>query len=141
MLNNRHKFLIIIELSLLILGVSLPLATIDEFWFFSSEFSLLSLTFTLFNSHEYILSLIVIFFGFIVPMLKIFRSVFASHLINALPLEKFSMLDIFLLSFLIYGGKLSYFYDVDLKIGFYFLLSSICLSYFSVFKLLNSSKK
>ena len=50
---------------LLILGVSLPLAKINEFWFFSSEFSILSISRDLIINKEYLLGLVVIFFGFL----------------------------------------------------------------------------
>tara|TARA_A100001011_G_C14250049_1_gene817410 strand:- start:1175 stop:1618 length:444 start_codon:yes stop_codon:yes gene_type:complete len=123
------KSFLVIECLLLVLAITLPLATIDEFWFFSSEFSVLSLAVTLFRGQEYTLSFIIVLFGFIVPALKIFQRLFSNRWFAKLELNKFSMLDIFLLSFLIFGGKLSYFYEVNLQIGFYFLVSSICLSY------------
>ena len=120
------------EFVFLLLGVSLPLATIDEFWFFSSEFSILSLVYTLFNSEEYALSVIIITFGLIFPILKFFQDSFKSTFFQTFPLYKFALLDIFLLSFLVFGGKLSYFYEVNLQLGFYFLLSSILLSFLHV---------
>ena len=123
------KLLTFCEFMFLLLGVSLPLATIDEFWFFSSEFSVLSLAYTLFNSKEYAIAVVIIAFGLIFPILKIFLHSFASRLFKTLPLHKFALLDIFLLSFLIFGGKMSYFYDVNLQLGFYFMLSSILLSF------------
>ena len=126
------KLLIFFEFMFLLLGVSLPLATIDEFWFFSSEFSVVSLAYTLFNSKEYALAVIIIAFGLIFPILKIFQHSFASRLFKTLPLHKFALLDIFLLSFLIFGGKMSYFYDVNLQLGFYFMLSSILLSFLHI---------
>jgi len=131
------KPVIFLELILLLLGVSLPLATIDEFWFFSSEFSVISLTYTLAINQEYTLATVILIFGFIFPLIKILQKVFASTFFSSLPLYKFSMIDIFLLSFLVFGGKLSYFYDVHLKLGFYCMLLSVVLSYI----LIISSKK
>ena len=131
------KSLTFLELIFLMLGVCLPLATIDEFWFFSSEFSVVSLAYTLFNAKEYTLSFIIINFGLIFPILKILQRLFASGAYLNLPLHKFALLDIFLLSFLVFGGKLSYFYQVNLKVGFYFMLSSVLLSYVNVVILWN----
>ena len=131
----KHSFLKLLtffEFMFLLLGVSLPLATIDEFWFFSSEFSVVSLAYTLFNSKEYTLSIIIIAFGLIFPILKIFHHSFASQVFQTLPLYKFALIDIFLLSFLIFGGKMSYFYTVNLQSGFYFMLSSILLSFLHI---------
>ena len=117
-----------LEVLFLLLGVSLPLAKIDEFWFFSSEFSVISLTKTLLQNREYILGTMIIAFGFICPLLKITQRVIPTTIVNRLPLHKFAMVDMFLLSFLIFGGKMSYFYEVNLQIGFYFLSLSLIIS-------------
>ena len=130
--TRLFKFLSFLELTLLLLGVSLPIAAIDEFWFFSSEFSVISLIQILFIHQEYILATIILIFGLMFPILKILQKHLRSKAVTKLPLYKFSMLDIFLLSFLIYGGKLSYFYDVELQIGFYIIVSSIVLSYLTL---------
>ena len=42
------------------------------------------------------------------------------------------MVDIFLLSFLVFMGKLSTFFEIELLIGFYFLLLSICVGYIQI---------
>lgn len=133
MQNSLVKLLSPLEFLFLILGVTLPLATIDEFWFFSSEFSIVSLAVVLLKNNEYVLGSIIVIFGIIIPSMKIFQRYKKVNFLKKWPLHKFSMLDIFLLSFLIFGGKLSYFYEVNLKLGFYFLLSSIFLSYLSLF--------
>ena len=137
---NILKLFTFFEFMFLLLGVSLPLATIDEFWFFSSEFSVLSLVYTLFNSKEYALAIIIVAFGLIFPIFKIFQYRFESQLFQTLPLHKFALLDIFLLSFLVFGGKISYFYEVDLQLGFYFMLSSILLSFLHVLLVHNQFK-
>ena len=126
------NLLTFLEFIFLLLGVSLPLATIDEFWFFSSEFSVLSLAYTLLNSKEYALATIIIAFGLIFPILKILQHSFEFQFFKTLPLHKFALLDIFLLSFLVFGGKMSYFYVVDLQLGFYFMLCSILLSFLHI---------
>ena len=134
------KLLTLFEFIFLLLGVTLPLATIDEFWFFSSEFSVVSLAHTLFNSKEYPLAIVIITFGLIFPILKIFQHSFAAQFFKTLPLHKFALIDIFLLSFLIFGGKMSYFYEVNLQLGFYFMLSSILLSFLHVLVVHNQLK-
>ena len=128
-MNTLAIVLTLLELVFLILGVSLPLAIIDEFWFFSSEFSIISLTSNLLLNGEYPLAFVIIVFGFIFPILKLLNRIMEIKILENFPLHKFAMVDIFLLSFLIFGGKLSYFYEVTLQIGFYFLLLSIILSY------------
>ena len=131
--THLFDFFVLVELLLLTLGASLPIASIDEFWFFTSEFSIFSLALTLLESKEYILSLIIITFGFILPVIKVIQKMYNVQIFEKLPLYKFSMIDMFLLSFLIFGGKLSYFYEVNLQLGFYFLAGSIFLNYSLIF--------
>lgn len=135
------KVILIFEFVLLVLGVCLPLATIDEFWFFSSQFSIISLVTTLFNAKEYLLSIVIITFGLIFPFLKIVQRFFTSWFLLNWPIHKLSMVDIFLLSFFIFGGKLSYFYEVNLKSGSYCLILSVLLSYCYLFIDKNPSKQ
>ena len=66
------KFLILLETIFLFCGVYFPLARIDEFWLFSSEFSILSLTRDLYINGEILLSIIIIIFGFIFLVLRLF---------------------------------------------------------------------
>ena len=54
--------------------------------------------------------------------------------------QKFSMVDVFLLSFLVYGSKISETYEVTLGIGAYFLMVSIALSFFKPYLLANADQ-
>ncbi len=119
----------IFELMFLFAGVYFPLATIDEFWVFTNEFSLLSLLFTLLLNDEILLGLIVGIFGLIFPIIKIIIRVFPIHFFYLIKIHKFGMVDIFLLSFLVYAGKTSAFFEIHLMIGFYFLLFALMLGY------------
>ncbi len=123
------KILIGLELVFLLAGVSLPLVNIDEFWFFTSEFSIASLIITIFQSGEYILGALILVFCFVIPFTKSFARLINIQSIDNLPLHKFSMIDMFLISFLIFGGKMSYFYEVQLKSGFYFLVIYLLINY------------
>ena len=49
-----------------------------------------------------------------------------------LNLHKFSMVDIFLLSFIVFASKTSNYFEVHLLHGFYFLFSSMILSFLYV---------
>ena len=134
------KLLTFFEFLFLLLGVSLPLATIDEFWIFSSEFSVLSIAYTLIGAREYVLSVIIITFGLIFPILKIMQRSFDLGLFQIVPLHKFALVDIFLLSFLVFGGKLSYFFDVNLQLGFYLMVAAVIISYLQVIIAHNTCK-
>ena len=66
--GNHFKYtLIFFETLFLVLGVVLPIARIDEFWFFSSEFSILSVSKDLFINSEILLSFIIIFHQNTIP--------------------------------------------------------------------------
>ena len=127
------KFLLIsFELIFLLLGVYYPLAKMKEFWLFKSEFSILSISYDFFVNEELTLFFVVFFFGFIFPVLKIISRIFKINFIKRFNLHKFSMVDIFLISFLVFIGKSSNFFDIELGIGFYFLIISIFAGYFQI---------
>ncbi len=133
------KFLSIsFELIFLLLGVYYPLAKMKEFWLFKSEFSILSISYDFFVNEELTLFFVVFFFGFIFPVLKIISRILRINFINRFNLHKFSMVDIFLISFLVFIGKSSNFFDIELGVGFYFLIISIFLGYFQILLSRNS---
>tara|TARA_B100000963_G_C22590949_1_gene655448 strand:+ start:816 stop:1229 length:414 start_codon:yes stop_codon:yes gene_type:complete len=127
------KFLSIsFELIFLLLGVYYPLAKMKEFWIFKSEFSILSISYDFFVNEELALFFVVFFFGFVFPVLKIISRILKINFVERFNLHKFSMVDIFLISFLVFIGKSSNFFDIQLGIGFYFLIFSIFLGYFQI---------
>ena len=119
----------LLELVCLLAGTTLPLASITEFWIFENEFSILSLSGTLLLSDEILLAVIVFSFGFVFPLAKLITSFFEG--LGSIPtiIQRFSMVDVFLLSFLVYGSKISGSYDVVLGAGFYFLCVALILSF------------
>jgi len=119
----------VFEFILLLFGISLPIAKIDEFWFFSSEFSILSIVKDLFINNEYLLAIIIISFGFFFPTIKIMSRHLSLRIINEYNLHKFSMVDIFIISFLVFASKASSFFNMEIELGFYFLLLSVLLGY------------
>lgn len=119
----------ILELSCLLAGATLPLASITELWIFENKFSIFSLFSTLVSSEEILLAVIVLGFGFLFPLVKIATGYFDG--LGSIPgiIQRFSMVDVFLLSFLVYGGKISEAYEVSLGSGFYFLIAALALGY------------
>ena len=119
----------LLELVSLLAGTSLPLVSITEFWIFENEFSILSLSGTLLLSNEILLAVVVCSFGFVFPLAKLLTSFFAG--LGSIPttIQRFCMVDVFLLSFLVYGSKVSESYDVVLGAGFYFLCIALTLSF------------
>ena len=134
--HSKKKFLIILyflETLTLFLGISLPLVQIDELWFFSSEFSLLSISVALFKAGELLLSFLLIFFGFFIPIIKILARSLGWLSIERYNLQKLAMVDVFMLSLLIFSSKASSFFEIILREGSYFLMLHISLSYLILF--------
>ena len=121
-----------IEFVLLILGVTLPIVKIDEFWFFTSEFSVLSIAQNLMINNEFLLGIIVISFGLIFPVVKIIFRHTNIQIIKKYHLHKFSMVDIFLISFLVFASKVSSYFEMEILLGFYVLSASVLLGYFQI---------
>ena len=130
---ENQVILSLIEALTLVLGTTLPIAKISEFWIFENEFSVISLTVTLFSSGEFVLGVAIILFGFLIPITKLLATHFDLPLFYKANLHKFSMADIFLLSFLVYSGKISNVFDMELQAGFYFLLISVAIGYLRMF--------
>ncbi|MEC9247769.1 MAG: paraquat-inducible protein A [Pseudomonadota bacterium] len=122
-----YNFLLGIESLLLLLGISVPLARIQEFWIFTSQFSIVSIISTLWESREYALSLTIVTFGVIFPAAKVVSKIFRFREFERIGLDRFALVDIFLLAFLVFSAKLSSFFDVALLAGFYFLLGFIII--------------
>ena len=134
--HSKKKFLIILyflETLTLILGISLPLVQIDELWLFSSEFSLISISITLFKAGDFLLSFLLIFFGFFIPIIKILARSLGWLSIERYNLQKLAMVDVFMLSLLIFSSKASSFFEIILREGSYFLMLHISLSYLILF--------
>ena len=134
--HSKKKFLIILyflETLTLFLGISLPLVQIDELWLFSSEFSLISISITLFKAGDFLLSFLLIFFGFFIPIIKILARSLEWLSIERYNLQKLAMVDVFMLSLLIFSSKASNFFEIILREGSYFLILHITLSYLILF--------
>ena len=110
----------------------MPIARIDEFWIFTSEFSVLSISKNLILNNEFLLGIIVIVFGLIFPIIKMILRHTNLEIIQNFNLHKFSMVDIFLISFLVFSGKLSKFFEIEILLGFYCLFISMILGYIQI---------
>ena len=117
------------EATLLILGIFSPFARIQEFWIFEEEFSIYSLILSLFDQQNFLLGLTILAFGILVPFVRLCTNCITSFKLKKLNLHKLAMLDIFLISFLIFSSQMSYFFEVKLLNGFYFLFAALVVSY------------
>ncbi len=126
------KYLTILELVFFLLGISLPLMIVQEFWFFRNEISLINIVFGLLMNGEYLLSIVISIFGIMIPLIKITGRLLNIRFLNKLPLYKFSMLDIFLISFIIFASKFSVIFNAKIDMGFYFLLASALIGVLQV---------
>ena len=117
------------EVILLFLGIFSPFARIQEFWIFEEEFSIYSLILSLLDQQNFLLSGTILLFGVLIPFMRLFTNFIPSARLKDLNLHKLAMLDIFLISFLLFSSQLSYFFEVSLLKGFYFLFAALVVSY------------
>ena len=119
------------EALLLFLGILSPFARIQEFWIFEEEFSIFSLVFSLFDQENFLLGVTILVFGILIPFVRLCTNCVPISKLKNLNFHKLAMLDIFLLSFLIFSSQMSYFFEVSLLKGFYFLFAALVVSYLS----------
>lgn len=129
-----RKLLALLELIFFGFGISLPLLTVSEFWFFKNEVSLINIVYGLFENSEYLLALIVVTFGALIPLMKISARLIGLNSFDKFQLHKFAMLDIFLISFIVFSSKFASLFDAKIGIGFYFLSASILIGFIQLFR-------
>ena len=118
-----------IEAILLFLGIFSPFARIQEFWIFKEEFSIHSLIIALFDQQNFLLGGTILLFGILIPLMRLCANFIPIDKLKNLNLHKLAMVDIFLISFLLFSSQLSYFFEVSLLKGFYFLFAALVVSY------------
>lgn len=120
-------FLLISESFILILGMTLPLLGVNQFWIFKENQSLLDILLIFYKTNEFFLLILVSTMGFALPILKVCLR-FANYdgvLIRYI--SRFSCIDIFLIAILVFVSKSSTFIKVELLEGFYFLCVGVLL--------------
>ena len=118
-----------IEAVLLFLGIFSPFARIQEFWIFKEEFSIHRLIIALFDQQNFLLGGTILVFGVLIPLMRLCTNFVPITRLKNLNLHKLAMVDIFLISFLLFSSQLSYFFEVSLLKGFYFLFAALVVSY------------
>lgn len=124
-----------------ILGVTLPIATVEKFWLIKNQFSLIQSILELANNpsgQNIVLLLIIVSFTFIFPIAKLatmFLQIkhYGKNWQNTMTrlvetVGHFSMLDVFVIALMVLLLKLRVLVDVSLHVGFYWFASSIILS-------------
>ena len=129
-----RKLLALLELIFFSFGISLPLLSVSEFWFFKNEVSLINIVYGLFENAEYLLALIVAIFGVLIPLIKVSSRLMGLKFLEKFQLHKFAMLDIFLISFIVFSSKFASLFDAKIGVGFYFLLASILIGFVQIFR-------
>ena len=119
----------VVEAVILGMGIFLPFAYIKEFWLFKSEFSVFSLVLTLIESKNFLLGFSILIFGILIPVIRLVTNNFPISVLKKVNLHRLAMLDLFLASFLVFSSQSSYFFEVTLLKGFYFLFIAALISY------------
>ena len=123
----------------LILGLFLPVITLQELVFWKTTFSVVTGIQSLFQERHYFLALIILFFSIVFPIFKliVLCQIWFSHLEDNRRnfylhwlgiLGKWSMLDVFVVAITIVVTKISGFAKGEARIGIYFFTASILLA-------------
>ena len=135
-----EKLLVILEFMFLTSGIFFPIAKINELWIFNSNYSVFGILLKLFSEGEIVIGMLVGIFGILFPILKIISRFFVFNFYEKYNLQKLSMLDIFILSLIIFSSKTSIYFEINFLIGFYFLIISIIIGYINSYLYLNKNK-
>lgn len=137
-MKNKIKihFLLSASIILFFIGIFAPMATFKKFFIFNNTYSLLSATIDLLIEKEYFLFIIIFAFSILFPLLKFFLlykinfisgNNHSNHNLKLLEtFGKWSMLDVFVIAFMLMTIKLGAIAKIEVHIGIYaFALSVI----------------
>ena len=146
----RYKLdaaLLALALPLFVAGLLLPAVSVSSLWIFNETFSLTDGALQLLREGEYALFVIVFFFTFVFPVLKIIVGLAACvsspgdgglirRLLPAMAaLSKWSMLDVFLLAIIVVMLEGSLLSEADARPGLFLFAASVLLSTLAVQRL------
>ena len=118
------------------LGVTMPIVTIERFFFLSDTYSLATMVQALFGDGEWLLGLIVLVFSILLPAAKIMLLSFVlvcgrEQLLSAplhrlaLAVGKWSMLDVLVVALIIFAARASGIASAASQPGLYFFCLSV----------------
>ena len=125
----------------LMFGLFLPVITLNELVFWTHTFSVYTGIISLWQEHQYFLSLVIFVFSICFPLLKlgILFLMWFTHLSQERrvlylkwlsSLGKWSMLDVFVVAMTIVIAKISKFASAEPRMGIYFFCASIMMAIF-----------
>lgn len=134
----NHILLAIHAISLVI-GIFAPMMTFQKFWIFSNKYSLFSGIFEMLKEGEIFMFFIILSFSILFPIYKLitlyqvqFAKVhcvkFKKKLDRLSALGKWSMMDVFVIAFLVMTVKLGGIGKVDVHIGIFAFSISVVVS-------------
>ena len=139
-LDRLLGWVIVADILLLILGWMLPIMTVERLLFLSERLSILQGVGQLWTHGDYALFALIAVFSILFPLLKLALALFLWYLIDASSvglaralhwmeiLGRWSMLDVFVIAFIVAAIQVSFIDDVDLHAGLYVFAGAILLS-------------
>jgi|TARA_B100000787_G_C16145395_1_gene273986 paraquat-inducible protein A len=128
-------FYLILQFMLFIGFLFFPLFSVENFFFFSQDKNIINILIALFKNNEMFLFFILFIGTILIPSLKFILSILV-HLSKSSNLTKkllyfctkWSMLDLLLIALAVTVFKLSYFTEMSVEIGSYFLCGFVIFS-------------
>jgi paraquat-inducible protein A len=136
---GQLRWLIVLNMLCLIVGLFAPMLTIEKFVVLENTFSVVSGVFELLKEGQWLLFVLLTAFSIVLPLLKIFvlyrvvaRTAVAinyrDHIRRIHDYGKWSMLDVFVVAILVVALKLGYVFDVQVHIGLYAFVIAVLLT-------------
>ena len=131
--------LLIVSSATLVLGLLLPVITLEELVFWKHTFSVLTGIQSLWQEHHYFLAVVILVFSIIFPLVKLMTlfMIWTAEMPQAQrqrilkwvgALGKWSMLDVFVVAITIVIAKIARFASAEPRVGIYFFATSIALA-------------
>lgn len=146
-----YQVLVATGLCLYIFSLFTPILSVQEFYIFEEEITIISTLFILINNQEWLLYVVILIFTIILPISKYvmlliysinkFRmSISTRTLIFLESISKWAMLDVFIIAIFVASIKLKMLAAAETKFGLYLFVASIVISIICT-QILNSIQK
>ena len=139
-LDRQLGLFMVADILLLILGWLMPIMTVERLLFLSERLSILAGVGQLWAHGDYALFAVIVLFSIVFPMVKLILALFLWYLVDANSvslvrslrwmeiLGRWSMLDVFVIAFIVAAIQVSFIDDVDLHAGIYVFTAAILIS-------------
>lgn len=132
------RLLVLLASLLLVIGLTLPMMSVQQFYFFNNAFSVLSGIQTLFMQGKWLLAALIFVFSILLPLLKLAVLFLLSRAVDQTKFNRYlklmhdygrwAMLDVLVVAVLIVSVKLGAVVTVQVHAGLYVFATAVFLT-------------